>query len=126
MRDLFSDTGIAAWLRHLRESTAFREAAASWIGTALIVRGASTEEDVATWLSVDRGAVDIRPATSDDRASAEFVLAADQETWQKLAAGSLSPISAAMTGKLKLLRGDLLRLAAHGKAISALLGAEGS
>lgn len=121
MRDLFSEGGIERWLDHLRSSSSFREAASGWVGTALIVNGNSVDEDPATWIAVDRGEVAIRSATPDDRRSSEFVLAADRETWQKLTGEGLSPIAAAMTGRLRLLRGDLLRLAPHAGAIAALL-----
>ncbi|HET9134335.1 MAG TPA: SCP2 sterol-binding domain-containing protein [Gemmatimonadales bacterium] len=123
MTSLFTPDGIAEWQRHLNDSPAFREAAGDWRGTLLLVEdddGARRE----TYLEVASGRCPVaRVATVDDAANAEFVLAASPTTWADLIAARSTPITAAFTGRLRLVRGDLLRLAPHAKAAAALLSA---
>jgi len=124
MTSLFSPDGIAAWQRHLNDSPAFHEAAADWRGTLLLVEEAADGARRETYLEVAAGRCPVaRVATVDDAASAEFVLAASPTTWADLIAARSTPITAAFTGRLRLVRGDLLRLAPHARAAAALLAA---
>ena len=122
--DLFSADGIDAWRARLDASPHFAHAAAGWTGTLVLVEKADGRASRRTWIEVNDGrCVDARPASDADSARAEFVLAAGPDVWQDLVGARVSPAMAAMTGRLKLLQGDLMRLVPHAKAAAALLAA---
>lgn len=125
MPSLFSADGIRAWRAHLDASDTFRDAAAEWVGTIVMLM--RDEPPKRTLVRIDRGRIDAaREADEGDEAHADFVLAADAETWERLTSGRTSPTMAAMQGKLSLLKGDLFALIPHAKAAAELLAAGGA
>lgn len=114
--EVFSEDWTRAWAEELRTSDAYRTAAATWEGSLALVMtadGDGADNDAAQAAFVDlwhgecRGA---RPASDEDRATADFVIAAASQTWQQVLAGKLEPVFGIMSGKLKLERGSLAKL----------------
>lgn len=88
----------------------------------MIIEGNAPDPDRATYVALDQGAIiATRPAVGDDAETAEFVLKASAATWQQLMRGELELIVAAMSGRIKLERGSVLRLIPHARAASVLL-----
>jgi hypothetical protein len=122
--DLFSPAGIASWHQRLNESPQFADAARDWSGRLLLVEGEPGAAERRTWIWVDQGRCrEARAGTSSDEVNADFVLAASATTWHDLVAGRTTPASAAMLGRLSLLKGDVLALIPHAKAAAQLLAA---
>lgn len=127
MTSLFDVDALAAWRDHLNASPLFRESAAGWRGTLLLLEGDPDAPSRTAWVEVaDGSCADARGGGSDDAARADFILAAQPSTWEALVAGRTTPVMAAMTGRLRLVKGDLLALAPHAKAAAALLAAASS
>ncbi|HRP09308.1 MAG TPA: SCP2 sterol-binding domain-containing protein [Gemmatimonadales bacterium] len=123
MTDFFSPAGIAAWHRRLLTSAQFHEAARGWTGSVLLVERTGTGSlPRATMIELRDGRLTVaRSAGDSDRESAEFVLAASPDTWDALADGREDLIPAAIGGKLKLERGNVLKLIPHARAAEAML-----
>jgi putative sterol carrier protein len=124
MPSLFDPDALAAWRDHLNASSLFREAAAGWRGTLLLLEGDPAAPERTAWVEVaDGSCAAARGGETGDATRADFVLAASPATWQDLVLARTTPVMAAMTGRLRLVKGDLLALAPHAKAAAALLAA---
>ncbi|MEO7353482.1 MAG: SCP2 sterol-binding domain-containing protein, partial [Gemmatimonadales bacterium] len=122
--DLFSDAGAARWQSLLNRSTRFADAAADWSGSLLLVEEESAGAIRRTWVRIGDGkCLEARPGEASDFASAEFVLTAAPRVWQALVAAETTPAMAAMTGKLKLTKGEVFALIPHARAAAELLAA---
>lgn len=126
--DLFSIDGAARWQRRLNTSSSFAAAAHRWTGSLLLVE---EEEGVTparcTWVRIDAGqCLEARLGESSDSANADFVLSASPRTWDALAAARTTPATAALTGQLKLTKGEVLALIPHARAAAELLAAAAS
>jgi putative sterol carrier protein len=124
MPSLFDADSLAAWRDHLNRSTLFREAAAGWRGTLLLLEGDPAAPERTAWVEVaDGSCAAARGGDDGDAERADFVLAATPATWDDLVSARTTPVMAAITGRLRLVKGDLLALAPHAKAAAALLAA---
>jgi putative sterol carrier protein len=124
MPSLFDAESLAAWRDHLNTSAVFRDAAAGWRGTLLLLEGAPDAPERTAWVEVSDGhCAAARGGEAGDAERADFVLAASPATWADLVTARTTPVMAAMTGRLRLVKGDLLALAPHAKAAAALLAA---
>lgn len=124
MTDLFTVDGIDAWRTRLNTSSRFAEAAAGWNGRLVLVEQRDGATPRRTWIVVADGrCTEARPAHDADELRAEYVLAASPDTWADLTAARTTPTMAALTGKLRLVQGDLVGLLPHARAAAALLAA---
>ncbi|HEX6039223.1 SCP2 sterol-binding domain-containing protein [Longimicrobium sp.] len=128
--EVFTDAWCDACCARLNASAEYRQAAATWEGTVVLVMTADAAHGIpgerAVWIDAHHGHCrDSRVATAADRASAAYVLQADAATWTRLLAGETDPVSAAMTGKLKLTKGNLMSLAKYAAAAREMLRAAG-
>lgn len=122
--DLFSASGIAAWQKRLNRSPAFAEAASSWTGRLLLVENNASGVSRSTWVVVGHGrCVEARIGLPSDELSADYVLAASADTWLDLITARHSPATAALLGRLTLLKGNVMSLIPHAKAAAELLAA---
>lgn len=123
--DLFSAAGTAEWQMRLNASPRFLDAAATWRGTLLLVEQDGNDADARhTYVAVGDGrCLALHPAEADDGARADFILEASPATWRALVSADTTPTMAAMTGKLRLAKGDLFALIPHAKAAAELLAA---
>lgn len=126
MASLFTPDGLRSWQMHLNDSIRFRDAATGWFGTLLLLEDEPDGDARSTWVRVADGAcTEVRTGASADHEVADFILGASAATWENLVAARITPIAAAITGRLKLVRGDVLALAPHAKAAAELLAAAG-
>ena len=123
--DLFSADGAARWQERLNASPRFAAAAAGWAGSLLLVE--RQDDDTAprrTWVRVSAGrCLEARPGELSDIERADFVLTASPRTWGALVAAQTTPAMAALTGRLKLTKGEVFALIPHARAAAELLAA---
>lgn len=119
----FTDAWATAWAEHLNASAAYREAAATWEGGVVLeVAEGAGEPEAAVYLDLWHGACRAgRVATAADHEAARYVLRGSRAAWQQVLAGKSQPIMAVMTGKLRLVRGDLAGLLPYAGAAKELL-----
>jgi putative sterol carrier protein len=122
--DLFSPPGIAAWQARLNQSPSFAEAAQAWAGRLLLIESGGPEPGRSTWVVVGNGCcLEARPGDASDGEGADFVLSATPHAWADLVSARITPATAALMGRLSLLKGDVMALIPHAKAAAALLAA---
>jgi putative sterol carrier protein len=122
--DLFSAAGTAHWQQLLNHSSRFAEAAADWSGSLLLVEESPGEASRQSWVVIGGGkCLEARVGTPADADAADFVLTATSRTWQQLVTAQTTPAMAALTGKLKLTKGEVFALIPHAKAAAELLAA---
>lgn len=124
----FSESWARAWADELRASDAYARAAATWEGSLVLEMTAGDGEDegpgaavfVDLWHGECRGA---RSATGGDLGGTDFLIRGGVETWQRVLAGDLEPIFGIMSGKLRLVRGNLAKLVPQITAARELVAA---
>ena len=122
--DLFSREGIVAWQQRLNGSERFAEAAKSWSGKLMLIEKSDAGDDRSTWVVVGDGRCgEARVGRAEDEASADFVLSANAGTWSDLVSARTTPATAALLGRLHLLKGEVMALIPHAKAAAELLAA---
>lgn len=122
----FSHDWVLRWREELRSSDTYRAAAATWEGSLVLAMtsGGEGEIEQAVFLDLWHGECrDARLASEDDRAQADFVITAPTGTWKRVLDGELESIFALMSGKLKLERGSLAKLAPQAAAARELVSA---
>jgi putative sterol carrier protein len=128
--EVFTEEWCTACCGRLNARESYREAAAGWEGSVVLVMTADPAQGVdaerAVWIDPHHGACrDARVATAADLESATYVLQADPAGWKRLLAGDADPVSSLMTGKLRLTRGGLFALAKYAAAAREMVLAAG-
>jgi hypothetical protein len=122
--DLFSLAGITAWQERLNQSARFAEAARSWQGRLVLVEHEDSGASRSAWVVVHHGrCLEARPALPSDELAADYVLSAAGTTWADLTAARITPATAALLGRLHLLKGNVMSLIPHASAAAELLAA---
>jgi putative sterol carrier protein len=130
--EVFTEEWCTASCAALNARESYRQAAAGWTeGAVVLVMTADPAQGIdrerAVWIDMHQGACrGSRVASDADRASASYVLQADPAAWKRLLAGEMEPVSAMMTGKLRLTRGNLFALAKHAAAAREMVAAAGT
>lgn len=120
---LFSDAWAQACQAEINNSAAYREAAATWEDGVVFAMDTPQGERgvfVDLWHGECRAARTLQPGDLD---KAPYVIRGDHETWESVLHGSLEPLGALMTGKLKLEKGSLGALAFQIKSARELVAA---
>lgn len=127
MKTAFSSEWAEAWGAALNGSATYREAAAKWEGAIAVVAASGDTRNGAVFLDVWHGTCRAaRAATEADLAEAVYVLEAEPAAWKAVLGGSLSPMMALLSGKVKLARGELARLLPFATAAKELVTLAGS
>lgn len=112
-----------AWCAALRDSERYRQIAAEWEGAVgLILEQADGTPARAVLLDLWHG--DCRSAASvhpDELGEPAFVFQADADGWDQIFSGRGSPVMALLSGRIRLVRGDLTRLIPYAGAAKELL-----
>ncbi len=121
----FSHEWAESLAQELGASDGYRAAAATWEGSlVLAIPAAGGGHGHAAFLDLWHGECRAaRQASDDDRTRADFMIAADADTWRRVLARELEPIFALMSGKLKLERGSLAKLVPQAAAARELVAA---
>lgn len=128
--EVFTQEWAAAWCAALNASDAYRAAAAGWEGAVALVMGADGEAGVpvqrAVYLDVAGGVCGgARVANEADLATARYVIEASPSAWQAMLDGTLAPMMALMTGRLRLTRGNFASLLPYANAARELVATAG-
>ena len=109
---LFSDAWAKACQAEINASETYREAAATWEDpVAFTIEGdGGRGVFVDLWHGQCR---DARVVSNGDVDRSPYVIAGDEATWENVLGGSLEPLNALVTGRLKLVKGNLGALAFH-------------
>lgn len=123
--EVFTPQWAAAWAEELRQSEAYRKAAAGWEGAVMLempVAGESETRAVLAdlWHGECR---DVRLASAEDRQQAPYVIRGVAASWEKILTGKLDPMFGLMTGKLELTRGSVTSLMSFIEASKELVAA---
>jgi putative sterol carrier protein len=123
--EAFSEGWAQQWCVVLNSRPAYKSAAATWEGAIALVmtRDASAKSDrkavfVDLWHGDCRAA---RVASEEDLESARYVLTGVAPAWRDVLSGKLAPLTAVMTGKIKLSRGSMASLVPYAAAARELV-----
>ena len=128
--EVFTEEWCTACCGRLNARESYRTAAADWEGSVVLVMTADPAQGVdaerAVWIDAQHGIChDSHVASTVERSQATYVLQADPAGWQRLLDGQADPVSSLMTGKLKLVRGNLFALAKYAPAAKEMVLAAG-
>lgn len=128
--EVFTEEWCTACCARLNARESYRTAAADWEGSVVLVMTADpaqgVDADRAVWIDARHGVChESHVASAAERGSATYVLQADPAGWQRLLAGEADPVSSLMTGKLRLIRGNLFALAKYAGAAKEMVLAAG-
>lgn len=120
---LFSDEWAAVWAARLNASATYRTAAAAWEGAVVLeIAGEAGRPARAVFLDLWHGACRAaRAATPADHAAAEYLFRGGESSWREVLGGRLAPVTALLTGRLTLVRGNLAALLPFATAVRELL-----
>ncbi|HEV2148894.1 MAG TPA: SCP2 sterol-binding domain-containing protein [Longimicrobiaceae bacterium] len=129
--EVFTEEWSQACCDELNRREVYRGAAAEWEAPVVLVMerdpALGVEEDRAFLLDLHRGECrGTRRATEDDMAQVSYVMRATPAAWRHILDGELDPITAVMTGRLRLARGSLLSLARYTAAAREMVAAAGA
>jgi putative sterol carrier protein len=127
--EVFTQPWCTACCERLNASEAYRKAAAEWEGSVVLLMTADPargiDADRAVFIDLHHGACrGSRMATRADLASAAYVFQAGPAGWKRLLSGA-DPVVTAMSGDLKLARGNLFALARYAAAAREMVAAAG-
>jgi putative sterol carrier protein len=127
--EVFTGQWCTACCEQLNASEAYRNAAADWEGSVVLLMTADPAQgidaDRAVFIDLHHGACrGSRVANRADLASAAYVFQAGPAAWKRLLSGA-DPVATAMTGALKLARGNLFALARYAAAAREMVAAAG-
>jgi len=123
----FSAAWASAWGAHLNASETYRLAAAGWEGD-VVLEVADDEEapTLAVYLDLWHGTCRAaRQATPADLETARYRFRGGRQAWSQVLGGSVAPVMAILTGKLRLVRGSLTDLLPYATAAKELLASAG-
>ena len=129
--EVFTEAWCTACCERLNARESYRQAAAGWSeGAVALVMTADPAQGIdderAVWIDLHDGACrGSRVASEADLAAAAYVLQADPAGWKRLLAGEIEPVSAMMTGRLRLTKGNLFALAKYAGAAREMVLAAG-
>jgi putative sterol carrier protein len=128
--EVFTDEWARACCERINTHEGYRAAGAAWTDAVVLVMSADAAHGVPTdrafWLDLHAGTCrGTRAATAHDLDTAPFVLGAGPAAWEQILSGRLDPVTALMTGRMRLARGGLFALAKHAGAAKELVRAAG-
>ncbi|HEX2092482.1 MAG TPA: hypothetical protein VHG28_08785 [Longimicrobiaceae bacterium] len=126
--EVFTEEWARACCEELNRRGGYRGSAGDWESPVVLVMerdpALGVEEERAVYLDLYRGECrGTRRATGADLADAPYVMRATPAAWRRILAGEVEPITALMTGRLRLARGSLMSLARHAGAARELVAA---
>ncbi len=123
--EAFSAEWANQWCTRLNQSQAYRAAASTWEGGVALVMardGSSTADERAVYLDLWHGECrQARAATPLDRENARYVLTGTAPVWRELLGGTMAPLTAVMSGKLRLSKGSMGSLLPYAGAARELV-----
>lgn len=123
--EVFGAKWARAWMVEINADTSYREAGKGWHGAIVLRMWPETgQEGRALYVDLDDGECRAARVASDaDSVAAPYVIGAPRETWRSVLGGDIDPILGLLQGKLRLERGNLLKLVPYARAAKVLLAA---
>ena len=124
--EIFTLAWAQAWAGQLNRNPHYRSAAQKWEWPLILI----LEKDPAHGLPENREIYldlwhgecrEARPAEGNDLQEAPYIISAPLPVWQEILAGQADPMMALTRGRLKLRKGNLLKLARYTQAAKQLL-----
>lgn len=114
----FSPEWAIAWKQALNDSPAYSQSARKWKGP-LVLR---VDGKVNWWLDLEAGHCRaVREVPDADIMTADTVLSATEEGWNRVLNGEVAPLVAIMQGIIKLEKGSMIRLSRFSRAASDMM-----
>lgn len=122
---IFSDAWARACAELLSGREEYRVAAATWEGAiVLVMAGGAAGIERRVYLDLWRGDCRVaRAAEAADEELARYVLSGTHIAWRQVLTGTLAPLLAIMTGKLKVTKGSLRELMPYAGVAKELVAA---
>lgn len=121
----FTPEWAAAFRDAINADAEYKTAGAGWTWPLALSLSADAArgypQDVAVELELSRGSCSDARIKVGDKATTDFVLRGDYETWKAVVSGQLDPVVAVTMGKLRLVQGSLTTLMLQTKAAKALV-----
>jgi putative sterol carrier protein len=126
--EAFSQEWAEAWADALNGSEAYRTVAATWEGAvALVMNDGPPETRRAVLLDLWHGECrQARAADAENLGGAVYVFEGARAAWRQILGAGSSPVLALMTGRIKLVKGQLGTLLPYASAAKQLLELAGS
>lgn len=125
--EAFSQAWAQEWCGILNSRPAYQKAAATWEGAVALVmtRDASAHSERKTvFLDLWHGECRAARIPSDgDLESARYILSGTAQGWKGVLSGTVAPLTAIMTGKIRLAKGSLGTLVPYAAAARELVEA---
>ena len=123
--EAFSEDWAREWAQTLNGRTAYQTAAADWEGAVALVmnrEGSQAPESRAVFLDLWHGQCRAaRMATPEDLAAARYILSGTAPAWRGVLSGTMAPLTAIMTGKIRLTKGSMASLVPYAAAARELV-----
>jgi len=120
---LFSDAWARACQIELNASAAYREAGATWEGAVVFIRE-NGEGASGVYVDLFHGECrEARELREEDQDLAPYVIRGDEPVWTEVLGGTLDPLMALASGRLRLIKGSLGALAFHIRSARELVAA---
>ena len=123
--EAFSEDWARSWCEALNSDPAFRSAAATWAGDVTLVMTQSSGPEApqrAVRVEIRHGeCLTAKSAPEADLTEASYVLTGTGTAWRDLLSGRQNPLTALMTGKVRLTRGSLVALLPYGAMARELI-----
>lgn len=123
--EAFSEDWARSWCQALNGDPAFRAAAGVWAGDVTLVMTQSSAPEApqrSVRVEIRHGeCLTTKPAPEPEPSEASYVLAGTGTTWRDVLSGRQNPLTALMTGKLRLTRGSLVALLPYGAMARELI-----
>jgi putative sterol carrier protein len=122
----FTQSWADAFRDAINADPGYRAVAAGWSWPVALLLEPSEPalgypEPVAVQVALDRGTAGDARLVHGDAATADVVLGASYETWKEIVRGTVDPVGAVMSGRLRLVRGSLMTLMSQINAARALV-----
>ncbi len=123
---VFTSDWATACAQILNGQDGYRKAAATWEVTIVLTMTAVTDEgeERRVFLDLYRGECrEARAGHSADEVNARYVLSGTMAAWEQVLTGTVAPLLAIMSGKLKITKGALMELMPYVGAAKELVAA---
>jgi putative sterol carrier protein len=125
--EAFSEAWTRQWCQMLNSRPSYQQAAATWEGGVALVmtrdgsaQGAAKAVFLDLWHGECRTA---RLASEADLESARYILTGTAQAWRGVLGGTMAPLTAVMSGKIRLSKGSLAALVPYAGAARELVAA---
>lgn len=125
--EAFSEEWSREWCHVLNNRPSYQQAAATWEGGVALVMtqdGSPESESRSVYLDLWHGSCrGAWVARAADLEAARYILSGTAQAWRGVLSGEVAPLTAVMTGKIRLTKGSLGALVPYVSAARELVAA---